>query len=642
MVKLWLSSIACFFLITGFLSMTSCRNGTSRQGGAEDGDPGVTGYRELKQRLLKGWNTFDVTSISTQVLLPEGLAVNLQINDTVSGEHLKLMFTGNRAEGAERVWTKAHTPDGSYTDFVVRWRDFGMRLQTHAEGDHLYVLATPSDSTQNPGVLQLNGSIYYGREGEILRRRDRLVADLPGREIEVTLAVKELGPGGEAVLCFSMEQQAAYSTAGASLPAIREKIEVAEKAYLEKKNSYGEQADVYDALQNALNWMVIYDSENDRLVTPVSRPWAYGWGEGSPGGYVLFCWDNFFASFMHSVESRYLAFNEAIQMCREVDDLGFVPNFSASFDLKSRDRSQPPVGSMMVREIYLRYPEKWFLEETFDRLLTWNRWWDKNRNLEGYLCWGSDPFEPLYDDPREMVQGEHQAAAYESGLDNSPMYEDVPFDTSGNVIPLGDVGLMSLYVGDCEALEFMARELGRSKEEEELSQRAERYREKIRGMWDEEFGLFLNRRIDLDTNSRRISPTNFYALISGAPTQEQAERMVREHLFNPEEFWGEYVLPSIARNDPSYTGRDYWRGSIWAPMNFLVYLGLRNYDLPRARQALAEKSRELLLEEWHRNAWVRENYDARHGGYPGHRSDHMYHWGALLGMIDLMENNGRR
>ncbi len=612
--------------------MASCNTRTA--------DQQVTDYPGLKNDLLRGWSTFDVTSISTQVLLPEGLALNLQINDTVTGKGLKLMFTGNRVKGSERVWTNAHTTDGSYTDFVVRWSGFGMRLQTHASGRDLFVLATPADSTPNPGTLQLNAEVLYGREGEITRMGERLIADLPSGQVNIFPAVKELGLTEAPMLRFSMEGQVAYSTTGADLEVIREQIGNAEKAYLEKKDAYGELAGVYDAVQNALNWMVIYDNENNRLVSPVARPWAFGWGKGTPGGFILFCWDNFFAAFMHAIESRELAFNEAIVMCNEIDDLGFVPNFSASFDLKSRDRSQPPVGGMMVREIYLRHPEKWFLEKTFDQLLTWNRWWEKHRNVEGYLCWGSDPFEPLYGDRRELTQVVHGAASNESGLDNTPMYEDVPFDTLLNKIPVGDVGLMGMYVGDCDALVFMAEELGRTAEAEELMERADRYREKLRSMWDEESGLFLNYRIDLGRPSRRISPTNFYALIAKAATREQAERMVREHFYNPEEFWGDYIMPSVARNDPSYTGMNYWRGSIWAPMNFLVYLGLRNYDLPEARRDLALKSRKLLLEEWNRNRWVRENYHAETGGNPGARSEHFYHWGALLGMIDLMEHAG--
>ena len=52
--------------------------------------------------------------------------------------------------------------------------------------------------------------------------------------------------------------------------------------------------------------------------------------------------------------------------------------------------------------------------------------------------------------------------------------------------------------------------------------------------------------------SKRLSPTNFYPMFAGIATPEQAERMVEEHLLNPKEFWGTYVAPTIARNDPAF------------------------------------------------------------------------------------------
>jgi hypothetical protein len=43
---------------------------------------------------------------------------------------------------------------------------------------------------------------------------------------------------------------------------------------------------------------------------------------------------------------------------------------------------------MIVLEIYKKYKEKWFLNEVYDELLTWNRWWANNRTVKGYLAWG--------------------------------------------------------------------------------------------------------------------------------------------------------------------------------------------------------------------------------------------------------------
>jgi len=98
------------------------------------------------------------------------------------------------------------------------------------------------------------------------------------------------------------------------------------------------------------------------------------------------------------------------------------------------------------------------------------------------------------------------------------------------------------------------------------------------------------------------------------------------------------MIPSIARSDPAFKDQDYWRGRIWGPMNYLVYLGLENYDEPAARRELARKSRQLFDQEWSANGHVHENYNALTGsGDDVSSSDRFYHWGALLGYIDLVE-----
>ncbi|MCX7002521.1 MAG: trehalase family glycosidase [bacterium] len=151
-------------------------------------------------------------------------------------------------------------------------------------------------------------------------------------------------------------------------------------------------------------------------------------------------------------------------------------------------------------------------------------------------------------------------------------------------------------------------------------------------------GIFLNRHTDTGAFSQRISPTNFYALLAGVATPEQARRMVAEHLYNPKEFWGDWVLPSISRDDPAFPEQHYWRGRIWAPMNFLVYLGLRRYDLQPACADLAHKCKELLLKEWRSDGHVHENYCANTGlGCNYQYSDAFYHWGGLLGTVALIE-----
>jgi neutral trehalase len=171
-----------------------------------------------------------------------------------------------------------------------------------------------------------------------------------------------------------------------------------------------------------------------------------------------------------------------------------------------------------------------------------------------------------------------------------------------------------------------------------LHQRGDKYAAALATLWDEKSGIYLNRRTDTGEASSRLSPTNFYPLIAKAPTAEQARRMMQEHYFNPREFYGEWVMPSIARNVPGYADQNYWRGRIWGPMNFLVYLGMRNYEVQDARADLVERSARLLMKSWQSDRAIYENYNANTGaGNDVRSSDAYYHWGALLGVIEILE-----
>ena len=224
-------------------------------------------------------------------------------------------------------------------------------------------------------------------------------------------------------------------------------------------------------------------------------------------------------------------------------------------------------------------------------------------------------------------------------MDNSPMWDDAVFDSVSHRMLLADVGLMSLFIADCRSLSEIAAILGKKDDVKELTERGEKYAKKLATLWNEQFGLYLNKDLVTGKFSYFLSPTLFYPLLAKVPNQEQADRMMKEHFYNPNEFWGEYILPSVARNDTAYKDNHYWRGRIWAPLNFLVYLAMRNYHLPDAKKDMVEKSKNLLMKSWIGENYVCENYnaDTGTGGEAEIWSDAFYHWGALLGFMDLIE-----
>jgi hypothetical protein len=274
------------------------------------------------------------------------------------------------------------------------------------------------------------------------------------------------------------------------------------------------------------------------------------------------------------------------------------------------------------------------LAEVFDDLLCWNRWWAENRMTGEWLGWGSNAFTN-----RLGLQsgGTLKAAVLESGLDNSPLYDAASFDPETEVMRMADVGLNGMYVMDCRALAEIAEVLERE-EAAELRERAERFARNLDALWNDRAGIYLNRHTDLGVDSPRMGAPNFYPLSGGVPDQARAERMVHGHLLNPQEFWGEWVVPSISRVDPGFEDQKYWRGRVWGPMNMIIYWGLRNYDLPEARRKLADASAHLLLKEWWQHKHVHENYNSITGeGCDARSSNRFYHWGGLLGLIPLME-----
>jgi neutral trehalase len=196
-----------------------------------------------------------------------------------------------------------------------------------------------------------------------------------------------------------------------------------------------------------------------------------------------------------------------------------------------------------------------------------------------------------------------------------------------------------MYVLDCQHLSKIAEELGKVEIKNELEKRGEKYSKKLASLFDEKSGIFLNKNLKTGELSHRLSPTLFYPLLTGVATQKQAERMIKEHFYNPDEFWGEWIMPSIARNDSAFKDNDYWRGRIWAPMNFLVYCGMRNYNLPDARKDMVEKSAKLILKSWNGEHHVYENNNSVTGaGDDVRNSDKFYHWGALNSFIKLLED----
>ncbi|MBC7887288.1 MAG: hypothetical protein H7Z13_05320 [Ferruginibacter sp.] len=588
-------------------------------------------YLTLQKKIATGWNTWNYSSMLDHVLLPEGLSMKVNLRQAGIGTPYDPNYFMNEitVDKAGMIRPIAHSVDGAYTELIIdNWYGNSLRLQSAATGSELVLLITPVKYSGNVQYfVELETGFLWNRKGSLSRKGETIVVTRGNQPITIrcTGAVLETyRPYSTPYLAVKADTVIGFYTGNKkSLSFIQETIDKAKNNWNAYAKNYGDKATAFQGIQTVLGWNTLYDAEKNRVITPVTRGWNEAWQ-----GYVLFEWDTYFASLLFAMCNKEYAYSNAIAVTQGINKRGAVA-FTQMPGNKLSDQSQPPVGSITCWMIYEKYREKWFLEEVYQGLLSWNRWWIKERNNNGFLTWGV----PWNGAPKDAI--------LESGLDNSPMYEGTFLQQVGDnwLLNIADVGLNSLYVADCQALAKIAKVLGRLNDETELLRRAQLFASKTTELWSEQDGLFLNRTIHNDKKSYRLSPTLFYPMIAGIASQEAGARMIKEHFYNPKEFYGEYILPSCAFNDTSFNN-DYWRGSIWGPMNFLVYLGLKNYD-KKAAAELANKSFALFDKAWKDHHYVFENIKSIKGVASKDdqfNSDPFYHWGALMGIMQFMED----
>ena len=610
-------------------------------------------YARVQKRLARGWNTWDAHSVATQVLLPEGLAIHVGMkhNSSLNGDaFLGDALIGSFGPDAPVVTPGPHAWDGSYTRADFEWKGHRWRVESAHDGDDLVMLVTPLESKSallptvvfsvdhlwnRPGIVGRGEGVIEARSDEAHSSIYCTCSASKDEEREVTPPHIDAAVSSPYFAADLTRPIGISTSRRRTVAEIQERIRHERNAYEKSISTSGVNGPILDAIETTLGWDTIYEPEKGRVISPVSRVWSVNWG-----GYVLFDWDTFFAATMASIGNKDLAYANALETLREETPQGFVPNYARAGNWKSTDRSEPPVGAITVLGLFRKFHDRWFIEDAFEPLLKWNRWWNEHRQMQGFIVLGSDSEnQPV--NPDDASRGTWQGAVYESGLDNSPMYGGTYYNKQTHLLEYADVGMTSLYVADCDALAEMADALGRATEAKELKDRAERYRAQLRILWDEKAGIFLNKDLHTGKMNTRLSPTNFYPLLAKSATPEQAKTMIAKHLLNKDEFWGEYVIPSIERDDPAFKDQNYWRGRIWGPMNYLVYLGLENYQDATAREEFAQKSYELFLKEWREKGHVHENYNAITGrGDDVTSSDRFYHWGALLGYVEYLEQTG--
>lgn len=358
-----------------------------------------------------------------------------------------------------------------------------------------------------------------------------------------------------------------------------------------------------------------------------------------PGGRFneMYGWDSYFINvgLLHDGEiarARDMVDNFVYQ----VTHYGTILNANRTYYLT---RSQPPLLTPMVRDVYRHTLDRTWLAGTWQAIERYYAFWttpphlDATTGLSRYYDTGEGPAPEVVSDEKDEAGRTHYDRVkafyrttpiddydvtefYDRAADRlTPLFykgdrsmRESGFDPSNrfgpfsvDIVHYAPVCLNSLlYQMEVDAA-AIAAELGRD-DVTIWHQRAERRRAAIgRYLWDEEAGLYF----DFNVRHGRRRPyefaTTFYPLWVGAASPDQARRVVTS-LPRLEAAGG--LLTSTVRSGSQ------WDAPFgWAPLQLIAVRGLRRYGFDDDADRIASKFLELVTKEFEEHRVIVEKYD---------------------------------
>ncbi len=172
-----------------------------------------------------------------------------------------------------------------------------------------------------------------------------------------------------------------------------------------------------------------------------------------------------------------------------------------------------------------------------------------------------------------------------------------------------------LAIRACRSMSYLAQESGDAAGVQRYSRRADALMSALDEVcWDEREGCYFPRfGLRRPRLARRRTADSLMPLFGGLCSRERAQRLIEEHLLNPHEFWGEYLLPFNPLDELAGSGewidRHLWSGHcIWTNFCWMLAIGLDEYGYrEEAREVTRRVVRMVLREGFY------EYYDSRTG-----------------------------
>lgn len=356
---------------------------------------------------------------------------------------------------------------------------------------------------------------------------------------------------------------------------------------------------------------VLKEKEGTRLPLP------YPFSSPTEGDLFrdMFYWDTYWINIGLLRSGREeQAKNNVNNMLYMLNTYGIMPNYCREDSLK---HSQPPVLSLMVRDVFEHFQDREWLASAYAGLCIEYGFWMSERitpwglnqygggvmsdNPEGSAWYYMDRIQLYEDNPDFEKIAKNMLAEGESGWDYTPRYNN-------RALEFVQIDLNCLIYALEQNMAYFADILSNG-EAELWTQRAKERKELIyKYLWCEEKGTFLDRNYVTGEWSPVFSGASYFAMMCNVASKTQADSM---HKLLPLIEHEHGIACCEQHNIKAVYQWDY--PNCWAPVQHVVTVGLKNYGYTEDVTRLCKKFTAMLENVFEQTGNLWEKYNAVDG-----------------------------
>lgn len=307
----------------------------------------------------------------------------------------------------------------------------------------------------------------------------------------------------------------------------------------------------------------------------------------------LFMWDSSFILMFTKYANRVFPFQKTLDnfyalqhkdgfICREINE----KNGWDKFTKKDPSSTGPNILAWCEWQNYENFKDVERLRKVYFPLRAYHNWFKQNRTWKDGLYFASGWGCGMDNSPR-LQKGYHQI------LSNGRMvWNDICFQAILN----------------CDILIKMNKELGNIDDVTDLIEEEKYLKNMVNlKLWNKEDGYYY----DLWKNGVHNKVKHlgaYWALLTKTLDEDKLERFV-SHLENENEFNTNNPIPTLSKDNPNYqSDGKYWKGGVWAPMNYMVLNGLNENGYHDLAYKIADKYLSNVVKNYNHDKTLWENY----------------------------------